>query len=226
MKTAPVLAKKKKAILMVDDHPLLRDGLSKVINQQEDLAVCCEAGNAREALAALGKGSPDVAIIDLTLEEGNGLDLIQDIHKRFPKLPILVLSMHHEDLYAERAIRAGARGYVMKREPVGRVIDALRKLLAGHLAFSEDIVARLLAHPGARKKSSPASPAERLSNRELDVFRLLGQGLGTRQASAKLRLAFSTVESYRASIKRKLGISSATELVARAVRFVEDETGG
>ena len=226
MKTAANSARAKKNVLIVDDHPLLRDGLAKVLNRQEDLAVCGEAGDARGALAALAKCRPDVAIVDLSLDDGNGLDLIKDIRARQKTLPILVLSMHHENLYAERAIRAGARGYVMKREPVGVVLAALRKVLGGHMALSEAMVSRLLAAPDRGKTSQTGSPAELLSNRELDVFRMLGHGLGTRQISAKLRVATSTVETHRAAIKRKLGLAGATELVARAARFVADEHDG
>ena len=219
-KTAP--ASRKRNVLIVDDHPLLRDGLAKVINQQPDLAVCGEAADARAGLAAAAKLRPDVVIADLTMDEGNGLDLIKDLHLRQPGLPVLVLSMHHENLYAERAVRAGARGYVMKREPVAAVLAALRKVLAGQMALSEEIVLRMLDAP-ARARKAAASPAEVLSDRELEVFRLLGQGSGTRQIAEKLRLATSTVESYRAGIKQKLGLARATELVARAAQFVLDE---
>ena len=220
-KTAP--ASRKRNVLIVDDHPLLRDGLAKVINQQPDLAVCGEAADARAGLAAAAKLRPDVVIADLTMDEGNGLDLIKDLHLRQPGLPVLVLSMHHENLYAERAVRAGARGYVMKREPVAAVLAALRKVLAGQMALSDAIVRRLLDAPARVRKSAAASPAEVLSDRELEVFRLLGQGFGTRQIAEKLRLATSTVESYRAGIKQKLGLARATELVARAAQFVVDE---
>ena len=220
-KTAP--ASRKRNVLIVDDHPLLRDGLAKVINQQPDLAVCGEAADARAGLAAAAKLRPDVVIADLTMDEGNGLDLIKDLHLRQPGLPVLVLSMHHENLYAERAVRAGARGYVMKREPVAAVLAALRKVLAGQMALSDAIVRRLLDAPARVRKTAAASPAEVLSDRELEVFRLLGQGFGTRQIAEKLRLATSTVESYRAGIKQKLGLARATELVARAAQFVVDE---
>ena len=220
-KTAP--ASRKRNVLIVDDHPLLRDGLAKVINQQPDLAVCGEAADARAGLAAAAKLRPDVVIADVTMDEGNGLDLIKDLHLRQPGLPVLVLSMHHENLYAERAVRAGARGYVMKREPVAAVLASLRKVLAGQMALSDAIVRRLLDAPARVRKSAAASPAEVLSDRELEVFRLLGQGFGTRQIAEKLRLATSTVESYRAGIKQKLGLARATELVARAAQFVVDE---
>ena len=214
---------RKRNVLIVDDHPLLRDGLAKVINQQADLAVCGEAADARAGLAAAAKLRPDVVIADLTMDEGNGLDLIKDLHLRQPNLPVLVLSMHHENLYAERAVRAGARGYVMKREPVAAVLAALRKVLAGQMALSEEIVRRLLDAPTRARKAAAESPADVLSDRELEVFRLLGQGFGTRQIAEKLRLATSTVESYRAGIKNKLGLARATELVARAAQYVANE---
>ena len=223
MKTPPAPNGRKRKVLIVDDHPLLRDGLAKVINQQPDLAVCGEAPDARTGLAAAAKLRPDVVIADLTMDEGNGLDLIKDLHLRQPGLPVLVLSMHHENLYAERAVRAGARGYVMKREPVAALLAALRKVLAGQMALSEEIVLRMLDAPARARKAAAASPTEVLSDRELEVFRLLGQGSGTRQIAEKLRLATSTVESYRAGIKQKLGLARATELVARAAQFVLDE---
>jgi DNA-binding NarL/FixJ family response regulator len=223
MKTSPASPKSKYAVLIVDDHPLLRDGLGKVLNQQVDFRVCGEAGDARGALAAIPKCRPDVVIVDLTMEDGNGLDLIKDIRAQHAALPVLVLSMHHENLYAERAIRAGAQGYVMKREPVGTVVDSLRKVLHGHIALSENMVSRMIVSPGAGANSPDGSPASLLSDRELDVFRLLGHGLGTRQIAAKLRIAASTVETHRAAIKRKLGLAAATELVARAAQFVLDQ---
>lgn len=224
MKTASPANDRKRKVLIVDDHPLLRDGLAKVINQQADLAVCGEAADARGGLAAVARCRPDVAVVDLTMDEGNGLDLIKDLRGRYPKLPVLVLSMHHENLYAERAVRAGARGYVMKREPVATVIAALRKVLDGNVALSGTIVRRLLDKPARGRKNAAAAPDELLSDRELEVFRLLGQGFGTRQIGSKLRLATSTIESYRAGIKQKLGLAGATQLVARAAQFVADET--
>ena len=225
MKTKPVPNRSpRRKVLIVDDHPLLRDGLAKVINQQPDLAVCGEAANARAGLAAAAKLRPDVAIVDLSLEDGSGLDLIKDVHARNPALPMLVLSMHPEHLYAERAIRAGARGYLMKREPIERVLAALRKVLAGQMAVSDDVVSRLLSGANGRaKREAPIDLAELLSDRELDVFRALGQGLGTRQIAAKLRLAVSTIETHRANIKLKLGVTRAPELVARAARFVASD---
>ncbi len=223
MKAKPAPATSKKKVLIVDDHPVLRDGLAKVINQQADLMVCGEATDARGGLAALAKCRPDVAIVDLSLEEGSGLDLIKDLRAQRPQLPVLVFSMHHENLYAQRAIHAGARGYVMKSEPVAAVIAALRKVLDGHVALSERMVCRLLDAPDRAGPTSPGSLAELLSDRELEVFRFFGNGLGTRQIAAQLHLAAATIESYRAAIKQKLGLANATELIASAARFVANE---
>ena len=226
MKTARQQAGAKKTILIVDDHPLLRAGLAQVINQQDDLAVCGEASDGPGGLAAIAKCRPDIVIVDISLDTGSGLDLIKDIRAQYPKLPVLALSVHHENLYAERAIDAGAQGYVMKREPVEAVMAALRKVLSGHIAVSEDIVSRLIGKRGGRKTQAARSPTELLSDRELEVFRLFGEGCGTRRIAAQLRLATSTVESYRAAIKQKLGLANGTELIARAAQFVATEPGG
>lgn len=216
----------RRKVLIVDDHPLLREGIGRIINQQEDLVVCGEACDAPGGLAAVAKCRPDVALVDISLERGSGLDLVKDLHARYPKLPVLVLSMHHEDLYAERALLAGARGYVMKRESAATVIAALRKVLGGQTAVSEAIINRLVGRR-VRGESAPGrSPVELLSDRELEIFRCLGEGQGTRDIAAKLRIAVSTVESYRAAIKQKLSLKNATELVSRAAQFVTEEAGG
>ena len=223
MKTSKETKSARQKVLIVDDHPLLRDGLAKVINQQADLVVCGEAANGPGGLAAVAKCRPDVAIVDLSLDDGNGLDLIKDLQARQPKLPILVLSMHQENLYAERAVRAGARGYVMKREPVAKVLVALRKVLAGHMALSEEMVRRMLGTPPAGEGAPSAAPAEILSDRELEVFRLLGEGCGTRQIATRLHVSTSTVETHRANIKHKLKLQTATELITAAARFQAEE---
>jgi len=212
-------------VLIVDDHPLLREGLGRVINQQEDLVVCGAVGDASNGLAAVTRCRPDVMIVDISLEKGSGLELIKDAHTQRPQLPILALSMHHEDLYADRAIRAGASGYVMKREPVGAVITALRKVLSGQMAVSENVVSRLMGRRVRGEQPAGRSLAELLSDRELEIYRCLGEGCGTRAIAAKLRIAVSTVESYRASIKRKLNLRNATELVSHAAQFVAAESG-
>lgn len=215
----------RKKVLIVDDHPLLREGLGRVINQQQDLIVCGEAGDGPSGLTALEKYRPDVVIVDISLQDGSGLDLVKDIHARQPKLPLLVLSMHHEDLYADRALQAGASGYVMKCEPVSMVLAALRKILLGQTALSEAIVSRLVNRRMRGEPTGPRSPVELLSDRELEIYRSLGEGHGTREIAAKLRIAVSTVESYRAGIKQKLDLKNTTELIAHAARFVAAESG-
>ncbi len=210
----------KRRVLIVDDHPFLRQGLGQVINQQEDLIMCGEVGDAPGGLAASATCHPDIVIVDISLEEGSGLELIKDIRAQQPRLPVLVLSMHHEDLYAERALQAGASGYVMKREPVEVVMTALRKVLSGQTAVSENIVNRLVERRIRGGRSENRSPTDLLSDRELEIYRCLGEGHGTREIAAKLGIAVSTVESYRASIKQKLSIKNATDLVSRAARYV------
>ena len=225
MKTKPTRNDLKKSVVIVDDHPFLREGVARVINQQPDLVVCAEAGTAGEGLAAVARHRPDAVIVDISLEEGSGLDLIKDLYARDPRLPILAFSMHHENLYAERAIRAGARGYVMKREPEEVLLAAVRKILCGQIAVSDAIVSRLVGPRRRGKAKSEGSPADRLSDRELEVFRLFGEGHATREIAAKLRVALSTVQSYRTSIKHKLGLHTGTELVSHAARFVADNPG-
>jgi len=212
-----------KKIVVVDDHPILRQGIVQMINDDPALSVVGEAQDVSEALQIIQETIPDLAVVDITLKDSNGIDLIKDIGIRWPKMPVLVFSMHDESFYAERVLRAGAKGYVMKREPVGVVLDGLRKVLEGHLALSENMVCRMLSQPKRARESGEGSPSDLLSDRELDVFRLLGEGLGTRQIAAKLHVATSTVETHRAGIKQKLGLDSATELVARAAQFVLDE---
>jgi len=215
----------RKKVLIVDDHPLMREGLGKVISQQEEMAVCGEAGDASGGLAAVAKCRPDIVIVDISLDKGSGLDLIKDMHAQYPKLPILALSMHHENLYAERALRAGARGYIMKSEPASMVMMAVRKVLRGQTAVSENIVNRLVGRRGRAEQSEDCSPTDVLSDRELEIYRCLGEGHGTRKIATKLHIAVSTVESYRAGIKQKLNLNNATELVASATRFVTEESG-
>lgn len=225
MKDSRKLGGAKKRVLIVDDHPLLREGLGRVINQQADMIMCGEAGDAPAGLEAVSECSPDVVIVDISLEEGSGLELIKDLHAQYPRLPMLALSMHPEDLYAERALHAGAGGYVMKREPAPVIIAALRKVLSGQLAVSDRIISRLV---GRRVRGEPAtvrSPVELLSDRELEIFRSFGEGHSTREIAAKFRIAVSTVESYRASIKQKLVLKNATELVSHAAQFVAEKQG-
>ena len=216
----------KKRVLIVDDHPLFRVGLGRIIDQQDDMVVCAEASDGPGGLMAVGKHKPDAVVVDISLEKGSGLDLIKDIHAQFEALPILALSVHHENLYAERAIHAGAKGYVMKRASNESLLAALRKVLGGQVAVSEEIVSRLIERRShAKTKDLPCEPDQLLSDRELEVFRLIGQGEGTRQIAAKLGVAKSTVESYRASIKQKMGLANGPTLVTRAAAYMAQESG-
>ncbi|MEI6970737.1 MAG: response regulator transcription factor [bacterium] len=221
-KTTQSRASGKKKILIVDDHPLLREGLGRIINQQADLMVCADAGSAPAGLSAVDTHRPDAVIVDISLEEGSGLELIKNIHAAHPLTPILALSMHHEDLYADRAIMAGAKGYVMKRESADTIIAAIRKVLGGQLALSDNIVSRLVSRRMSGSQQPGKSPTELLSDRELEVYRCLGEGLSTSEVARKFKIAVSTVESHRARIKEKLDIRNSTSLVSNAARFVAE----
>jgi DNA-binding NarL/FixJ family response regulator len=210
-------------VLLVDDHPLVREGLVNLINQQADLQVCGEAGSEPEALELIRTAQPHVAIVDLSLESGSGIELIKSIKAMFPAVTVLVLSMHDESLYAERALRAGARGYVMKRESAKKVIQALRCVLAGQLYVSDKIAALMAEKFVGGRPAATASPIEQLSNRELEVFQLLGLGHNTRQIADHLHVGFKTVQAYCARIKEKLKLANATELLREAIRWNESQ---
>jgi len=212
-------------IFLVDDHPLMRDGLRLLIQQQPDLAVCGEAEDGLAALTGIEKLRPDLVLADITLPGKSGLELIKDIQALSPGLPVLVLSMHDENLYAERVLRAGGRGYVMKQEGGGRMIEAIRQVLAGKIAVSERMASRILEVFSGRRATADDSPVARLSDREFEVFQLIGEGRGTTEIAAQLHLSVKTVEAHRANIKQKLALQSAPELVRAAVRWVERERG-
>jgi DNA-binding NarL/FixJ family response regulator len=209
----------KSKVLLVDDHPLVREWLANLINQQSDLQVCGEADSAPKALQMIGAVNPEVAIVDISMEGGSGLELIKNIKASHPKVMVIVLSMHDEALYAERALRAGARGYIMKREATKRVLEAIRCVLGGDLYLS-DKIAMLMAEKfvDGRPKSA-GSVMERLSDRELEVFQLLGRGYSTRQIADELHVSFKTVQSFCARIKEKLNYVNAAELLREAVRW-------
>jgi DNA-binding NarL/FixJ family response regulator len=211
----------KSRLYLVEDHPVTREGFAQLLNYQPDLEVCGQAGTAAKALVGIDTTRPDLVIVDLSLAESSGLELIKDIKARHPRLPILVLSTHDESLYAERALRAGARGYVMKQAPTSELMRAIRKVLGGQLWLSESMHTRLV-HKHLHGTSSPKSPSEleNLSDRELEVFQLIGAGLTTRRIAAKLHLSVSTVETYRAHLKEKLRLANGMELVRRAVEWV------
>ena len=212
-------------VFLVDDHPLVRESLASLIQRQSDLTVCGEASDATAALAAIGTAKPDVAIVDLSLGGRPGLELVRDLKLLHPQVAVLVLSMHDEGLYAERVLRAGARGYIMKREATGRVIEAIRCVLGGRIYLSQRMATALAEKHVTGAPAAAESVVERLSDRELEVFRLLGQGLATRQIADALRISAKTVQAFSARIKEKLGLASATELLREAIRWSDEQAG-
>jgi len=216
-----VTAKQKNRIFIVDDHPIVRKGLTQLINQEPELVVCGEAENAETALELLKKVKPDLAIVDISLRGIDGIELTQLIRARFENIPILVVSMHDESLYAERALRVGARGYIMKQEAIEKMMEAIRKVLRGELYVSERVSANIVKRFVDGKAEGVSSPEELLSDREMEVFQLIGQGFGTRQIADQLHVSVKTVETYRANIKEKLYLKNATELMKHAVHWIE-----
>lgn len=223
MKAKRKTAGRSTRILIVDDHPMMRQGLAQLINTEPDLAVCCEADTARQAFTAISQGQPDLALVDISLPDKNGLELIKDIHAMYPSLPVLVVSMHDESLYAERVLRAGGRGYVMKQEGGKVLMQAIRQVLAGQIYVSDKMSARILEIFSGGSRGAGASPVGRLTDREFGIFELIGQGKGTREIAEHLHLSIKTIEVHRANIKKKLRIHSATDLVRYAVRWGEVE---
>jgi DNA-binding NarL/FixJ family response regulator len=213
----------KTCVFIVDDHPLVREWLTALLHQQPDIEVSGQAGDASGALAAMIARPPDVAIVDLSLKTSSGLDLIKDIDAHIPDTKVLVLSMHEEVFYAERALRAGARGYVMKRESTDCVIDAIRAVCRGQIYANAQLLAQLAERMVGRAQPVTPGGVETLSDREIDVFRRLGEGQSTRQIGEELRLSIKTVQAYCARVKGKLNIQSGTELVRQAVRWVEQQ---
>jgi DNA-binding NarL/FixJ family response regulator len=224
MKTAARKTQKaKKQVLIVDDHPMMRQGLAQLINNEPDLAVCCEADTAGQALDLVSRNKPDLLLADISLPDKNGLELIKDVHVLCPEVLILVVSMHDEALYAERVLRAGGRGYIMKQEGGKKLMQAIRHVLSGQIYVSEKMSAKILEIFSGGRERSGGSPVERLSDREFEVFQLIGEGKGTREIAGHLHLSVKTVEVHRANIKEKLGIKTATDLVRFAVRWAESQ---
>ena len=218
-KTRP--GKSRTRILIVDDHPMMRQGLAALINNEKDLAVCREAESAAQAMEAIASAKPDLVIADITLPDKSGLELIKDTLALHPGLRILVVSMHDESLYAERVLRAGGRGYIMKQEGGRRLMEGIRQVLAGQIYVSEKMSKRILEIFSGRRDSSGGSPVEKLTDREFEVFQLIGGGKTTREIADRLRLSVKTVEVHRLHIKKKLGINTAAGLIRFAVRWVE-----
>jgi len=211
----------KRRILLVDDHPMTREGLAAVVNRQADMEICCEACNPAEALSALGKLKPDLMVTDMTMPGRSGIEFLKDVHAILPELPILVLSMHDETLYAERTLRAGARGYLMKDAGSARMLEVIRLLLGGHSYVSPQMAARLLDAVSGRRPRGSTSPIEKLSDREFEVFGLIGLGKSTHEIAKQLHLSPKTVDVHRGNIKEKLELTDATSLIRHAVRWVE-----
>jgi DNA-binding NarL/FixJ family response regulator len=209
-----------KQVFLVDDHPLVREWLTNLINKRPDLKVCGEAGTAPEARQKIGLLQPDIAIVDITLASGSGIELIKDLHTEQPALAVLVLTMHDESVYALRALRAGARGYIMKCEATTKIIEGIRTVLEGRLFVSAQVTAQM-AEKFANQPRKPGSPIELLSDRELEVFQLLGRGLSTRQIADQLHISFKTVQAFCARIKDKLQLDNVTELLREAIRWEE-----
>ena len=213
----------RKKVLIVEDHPIMRSGLAQLIGQESDLAICGEAEDVHGALKAIEKSKPDIAVVDISLKDSNGIELIKNIKIRWPELAVLVLSMHDESFYAERALRAGARGYVAKAEVSTKVIAGIRQVLSGKVYVSEKITSKMLSNLVGGTKDLDTFPIDRLSDREFEVFELIGQGSQTRQIAGKLHLSVKTVDAHRDHIKHKLNLNSATELLKYAVQWVQLE---
>lgn len=208
----------KKTVLVIDDHPLLRQGLAMLINQQGDLRVCGEAEDLRVAMQAIVQLNPDIVVLDISLKGPDGLEVLKTIRAANPNLPVLVLSMHDEAIYAERALRARANGYIMKQEATEKVLVAIRSILNGEIYLSDAMSRKMLQQFIDGTPSFLQSREEVLSDRELEVFRLIGEGRSTREIAEELRLSVKTVETYQAHIKEKLGLKSGRELIQHAIQ--------
>jgi len=210
-------------IFLVDDHPLVREWLATLLRQQSDFEVCGQAEDAREAFATMLADPPDVAIVDLSLKTSSGLDLIKELSDRLPETQVIVLSMHEEIFYAERAMRAGARGYVTKRESTHRIVEAIHEVQAGRLYANAELLAKLAERIVGRNQSNQPGSVETLSDRELEVFRRLGEGQANRLIAEELHLSIKTVQAYCARIKDKLGLANASELAREAIRWADQK---
>lgn len=219
----------KRRVFIVDDHPIVRNGLAQLINQEEDLEVCGEAGDAAGATEGILRHAPDIVLLDISLEGSSGLTVAKGLRTRGSDAAVLVLSMHDETVYAERALRAGVRGYIMKQARPDDVLKAIREVLAGGVYLSEQVKSRLVQDllDGARPARDRRKPGvRRLSDRELEIYRMVGAGNSTRQIADHLKVSPKTVETHRENIKHKLGLKNATELLYHAIRWVEAGASG
>jgi DNA-binding NarL/FixJ family response regulator len=213
-------------VLIVDDHPIVRQGLRRVMENEEDLTVCGEAETARDARALIKELSPDVVIADISLKQGDGIELVRDVRAHHPQLPILVLSMHDETIYAERMLSAGANGYIMKQAASEQFLVSLRRVLDGGIYVSEAVGNNMIQKFAAGGSYISANPIDRLSNRELQILHMIGKGMSTRETAHSLNLSIKTVESHRQRIKRKLNLTTGTQLVQYAVNWFTGREGG
>lgn len=214
--------KNPKKVLIVDDHPIVRQGIDLLLRDEEELTVCAEAESVSEALDAIEESQPDIAIVDLSLKESNGLELIKDIRVRYPELMVLVLSMRDEGFYAERVLRAGARGYITKEEGPGKVVEALHKIMAGQIHVSEAMASKVMSKiVDGGGDSEDQSLVSSLTDRELEIFTLIGNGLPTREIGKRLHISAKTVDSHREHIKEKLQLDNATDLLKHAIQWVQ-----
>jgi DNA-binding NarL/FixJ family response regulator len=211
----------KKSVLLVDDHPLMRLGMSQLISGQPDLMVCGQAEDANQALQCVADMEPNIVVLDLTLKDSDGLEVLKNINALYPTVPVLVLSIHAESLYAELALRAGAKGYVMKSDPLANVLTAIRRVLTGGIYVSDSMTSRLLNQHARGPTAVETLPLERLTDRERQVLRLLGHWHTTREIASLLHLSMKTVENYREKLKAKLNLDSASALVQFAVEWAQ-----
>src|SRR5689334_13062337 len=223
MSTSKKTKDSKKTVLIVDDHPMMRQGLAQLINNEPDLQACAEAEDAHQALEFVAKARPDLVLADISLPDKHGLELIKDLQALHPGLAVLVVSMHDESLYAERVLRAGGRGFIMKQEGGKKMMQAIRTVLSGQIYVSEKMSAKILEIFSGRRTEANRPSIERLTDREFEVFQLIGQGKGTRQIAEALHLSVKTVEVHRLHIKEKLALNDAPSLVRHAVRWVETQ---
>jgi len=217
----PVAAKRR--IFLVDDHPITRQGVAVLINQEPDLEVCGEADSAPKAFDLLQKANADLAVVDISLKTTSGIELTKNLKVLLPDLPILIMSMHDESLYAERALRAGAKGYVMKQEASDSILSAIRRILGGELYLSEKMKEKMLHRLVHNRKDEVVFSIDTLSDREMEVFQLIGNGFSTRQIATKLNLSVKTIDSYREHLKLKLHIEKGADLVRHAIQWVKSE---
>ena len=213
----------KKNVFVVDDHAMFRDGLRRLVDIEPDLMVCGDAANAAEAIQGIRQSQPDLVIVDLSLDGTSGIDLIKNIKRDFEDMPVLVVSMHAESLYGDRALRAGAMGYVMKSEPATTVLEAIRKVLGGDVHVSEKMATLVVSKFVQGESDQPPSPLEALSDRELEVFRMLGQGKGTREIADEMNVALPTVSTFKNRIKEKLKMKNSTETTLYALQWFRQE---